>query len=103
VKTLDVRNDFQVWIIHIASIATRFSRAFGRRVARLVDFGGSDRQPHELINCATGDRLIRTYVVAGPDLNFARVMSVLDAAVSVAAAEPFLRRPAVERIAPFPH
>jgi hypothetical protein len=55
-----------------------------------VDLGDQIVKPHELINCATGDRLIRTFVVAGPDLNVARVMSVFDAAVSVAAAEPFL-------------
>jgi hypothetical protein len=60
------------------------------------------RQPHELIDCAAADRLIRTSVVAGSDLDVARVMGVLDTIVSVPAAKPLLERPAVEGIAPFP-
>ena len=61
------------------------------------------RQPHELIDCAAGDRLIQTsLVVAGSDLDVARVMGVLDATVSVPAAEPLLGRPAVEGITPLP-
>jgi hypothetical protein len=39
------------------------------------------RQPHELIDCAAADRLIRTSVVAGSDLDVARVVGVLDATV----------------------
>ena len=50
------------------------------------------RQPHELIDCAAADRLIRTSVVVGSDLDVARVMGVLDATVSVPAAEPLLGR-----------
>jgi hypothetical protein len=61
------------------------------------------RQPHELIDCAAGNRLIQTsLVVVGSDLDVARVSGVLDATVSVPAAKPLLERPAVEGIAPFP-
>jgi hypothetical protein len=61
------------------------------------------RQPHELIDCAAGERLIQTsLVVVGSDLDVARVTGVLDATVSVPAAKPLLERPAVEGIAPFP-
>src|ERR1700747_294140 len=82
---------------------TRFLRVRQGRCPRaMLSTSEVKRQPHELIDCAAADRLIRTSVVAGSDLGLARVTGVFDATVSVPAAEPSLRRPAVEGIAPVP-
>src|SRR5271167_5086366 len=94
------RYGLSIYSIHRATLFLSVRQ--GRCPRAMFSTSEDKRQPHELIDCAAADRLIRTSVVAGSDLDVARVMGVLDATVSVPAAEPLLGRPAVEGIAPFP-
>src|SRR6266404_9639137 len=93
------RYGLSIYSIHRATLFLSVRRGVAHAMLSTSEV---KRQPHELIDYAAGDRLIRTSVAAGSDLDIARVMGVLDATVSVPAAEPLLGRPAVEGIAPVP-
>src|SRR5260370_17646426 len=72
----------------------------GRCPRAMLSTSEVKRQPHELIDCTAADRLIRTSVVAGSDLDLARVMGVLDAPVSVPAAQPLVPLPPAQALPP---
>src|SRR5712671_1695840 len=92
------RYGLAIYSIHRATLFLSVRQ--GRSPRAMLSTSEVKRQPHKLIDCAAADRLIRTSVVAGSDLDVARVMGVLDATVSVPAAEPLLGRPAVEGHSP---